>query len=115
MTIKFPTNVINPSYPLDEEYEDTSITSKFEDGSMQSRRKFTRSRKKFSLKWESLTQEEFVIIRDFIINEAHFAANIFEWTNPVDNKVYYVRCTSFKKANLREINFWSVDLEFTEV
>lgn len=113
--IKFPTNVINPSYPLGEEYENTSIVSKFDDGSMQSRRKFTRSRKTFSVKWNKLNKEEFVIIRDFIINVAQFSANAFEWVNPIDNVTYVVRCTSFKKAELTEVEFWTVDLEFTEV
>lgn len=115
MSIIFPQNIVNPSYPFGIENEDTSLISKFEDGSMQSRRKFTRSRKKFSLKWNKLNQEEFETLNDFIVNVAKFSCNSFEWINPSDNKIYIVRCTSYPKVELTDVNFWSVTLEFTEV
>lgn len=115
MSIEFPTNITNPSYPLGVEYENTSIMSNFENGYVQSRRKFTRSRRKFSLTWNKIKNEEYQIISDFIVNVAQFSANAFYWKNPVDNVVYFVRCTSYPKAEMQEIDLWNVSLEFTEV
>lgn len=115
MDIQFPNTISNPSYPLRVSNENTSITSKFEDGSMQSRRKFTRSRKTFALTWNSMPQNEFSILENFIVNVVYFSSNAFKWRNPVDNKTYNVRCTKFEEQELSYINFWRVSLEFTEV
>lgn len=111
----FPTNIQNPSYPLKVKAEDTSISSKFEDGTMQSRRKFTRSRKVFTLQWNSLSQSEYAILEDFIVNDVHFAAEVFKWINPVDNKTYEVRCTSYGDAELTSVNYWKIEIQLTEV
>lgn len=113
-TIEFP-KISNPSYPLKIEREDNSITSKFEDGSMQSRRKFTRSRRKFTLNWNSLPQSEFEVLDKFITETVSFAAKSFNWTNPTDNKKYEVRCTKYGDATLDVLNYWKIDIEFTEV
>lgn len=113
--LNFPSDIPNPSYPLKVESENTSITSKFEEGSMQSRRKFTRSRKRFSLIWNSIHTTDFAKLDDFIVNVAHFTANAFNWINPVDNKTYVVRCTNYKEAELNTLNYWNVSLELTEV
>lgn len=110
----FP-NITKPSYPFKVKHEDTSITSNFEDGSMLSRRKFTRSRKVFTLQWNNLPQAEYEILNDFIVNVVGFAAVAFEWTNPTDNRVYEVRCTSYNDAELTFLEYWNVELEFTEV
>ena len=47
-TINWPSTIPAPTYPFECEYENNSIISKFEDGSQQSRRKFTRSRRKWT-------------------------------------------------------------------
>ena len=66
-----------PMYPLEETYEDTSITSKFEDGSVQSRSKFTRSRGSWTLKWSYLPSREYNILLDFVKNKAKFQQTNF--------------------------------------
>ena len=49
--ITFP-EIRPPSYPIGMEVEDNSLRSNFEDGSMQSRVKFTRSRAKIYFEME---------------------------------------------------------------
>ena len=66
--ITFP-EIRAPSYPIGMEVEDNSLRSNFEDGSMQSRVKFTRSRAKYTLKWNSLPQDEYEILYEFITKE----------------------------------------------
>lgn len=114
MSINFPT-ISSPSYPLKVQHQNTSITSNFEDGSMQSRRKFTRSRKTFTVKWESLPQSEYNTLNNFLTVTVGFAANSFSWRNPVDNVTYNVRCTKYENAELKMLNYWDVEIELTEV
>ena len=108
----FPT-LPNPEYPFEPEYEDNSITSQFEDGTVQSRRKFTKSRTTWNLKWGSMKQSDFLVLENFIKNVARFKANVFNWTNPIDNVVYSVRCMEFK-ASLKTVNYWEVSLKLQE-
>lgn len=112
--LTFP-KISNPSYPFKIRRESTSITSKFEDGTVQSRTKFTRSRSTFILTWDSLTQEEFDVLDDFIVNSAKFTANSFSWENPVNGFTYTVRCTSYGEPEMHKLNYWRVNLELTEV
>lgn len=114
MAIEFP-KISNPSYPLKIEREDNSITSKFEDGSMQSRRKFTRSRRKFTLTWNSLPQSEFDVLDKFLTETVSFASKSFMWTNPTNNERIEVRCTKYPEATLDVLNYWKLDIELTEV
>ena len=111
--ITFPSTIPNPEYPLKVDHEDNSITSKFEDGTVQSRLKFTKSRKTFTLKWSSMAQADYDDLEEFIVNTVKHAALIFEWTNPTDNVTYNVRCTRFD-AELKFVNFWDVEIELQE-
>lgn len=112
-TIVFPSTIPNPEYPLKVEHEDNSITSKFEDGTVQSRLKFTKSRKTFTLTWNGLPQTHYDTLENFIVNTVKHAALVFSWTNPANNTTYNVRCTKFD-AEIRFINYWNVELELQE-
>lgn len=110
--MNFPT-LPNPEYPFEPEYEDNSITSQFEDGTVQSRMKFTKSRTTWNLKWGSMKQSDFFVLEDFIKNQVHFKAKTFNWINPIDNLTYVVRCMEFK-ARLKVVNYWEVELKLQE-
>jgi len=123
--IYFP-RISLPSYPLTASLEDNSIKSQFEDGSQQSRLKFTRSREKFKVTWEHLADREWRILKHFIVHEAKFSANSFMWLDPSTVDIDYgrndphqrwleVRITSVEDARLTTINHWKVTLELTEV
>ena len=49
--LKFPSSIIRPSYGSTVDYEDISIRSKMENGVVKARRKFTKSRKTWLLRW----------------------------------------------------------------
>ena len=111
--IVFPSTIPNPEYPFKVEHEDNSITTKFEDGTVQSRLKFTKSRKTWTLNWKGLPQSHYDTLEYFIIHTAKNAANIFDWTCPSDNTVYHVRCMKFD-SSMQFINNWDVELQFQE-
>ena len=110
--MNFPT-IPNPEYPFKVEHEDNSITSKFEDGTVQSRLKFTKSRKTWTLKWNGMSQTNYNTLENFIVNSAKHAANVFNWTNPINDTVYQVRCIKFD-SEMAFINNWNVEIQLQE-
>ena len=124
-SINFPSTIPAPSYPFNCEYENNSIISKFEDGSQQSRRKFTRSRRKWTLKWNRLTREEYLTLMNFISQTVFFSAVSFNWIN-ADSKddttqgvstpeTVEVRVTDVGKWTNNALHYWSGTIELTEV
>lgn len=114
MTLVFP-DIQAPNYPFKVKPEDNSMKSTFEDGSVQARRKFTRSRRKWTLTWNSLPQSEFDTLDTFVRESACFSANSFTWTNPADGKQYEVYVSNYDTQQLTVVNFWQAELEITEV
>ena len=123
--IYFP-NITPPSWPFDEEPEDTSVISKFEDGNQQSRSQKTRSRRKWTLKWKNISREEYLILMHFIKHVVKFSAESFYWLNPdsidddyqymdPDQEVVEVRITHVGKWTNEGMRYWSGTLELTEV
>lgn len=112
--MNFPSSIPNPEYPFKVEHEDNSITSKFEDGTVQSRLKFTKSRKTWTLKWNGMKQSHYNILENFIVNSAKHKANVFNWVCPADDTTYSVRCIKFD-AEMVFINNWNVEIQLQEV
>ena len=115
MSLVFPTTIQTPDYPFKPKREDTSIASTFEDGSVQARTKFTRSRRTFTVTWNKLSQDQFVILDDFITNQAKFKANSFTWINPATNESIEVYCDEYQEPSLTEINYYNITLVLKEV
>lgn len=112
--IAFP-NLPNPGYPLTQNPEDNTVKSKFEDGSVQVRRKFTKSRRTFTLTWSKLPNDKFEILDNWVVNVAHFGCEKFVWTHPQSGKKYTCYVSSYQSPKLSELNYWDVTLEITEV
>ena len=118
--IDFPATVPAPSYPFECEYENNSIISKFEDGSQQSRRKFTRSRRKWKLKWNQIERSEYLELMDFITNTVYFSALSFNWVNADSNddtnpETVEVRITDVGTWTNDALHYWAGSIELTEV
>ena len=118
----WPDNLPAPACPFEEEFENTSITSKFEDGSMQSRSKFTRSRRKWTLTWNTITRKDYLRLMDFVVHKAKFSANSFMWTDPdsIDIEtdlalIAVVGSTKGEKWSNKAVSYWSGKIELTEV
>lgn len=101
--IKWP-DVTLPSYGTTEDVEDTSICSTFEDGTIQARRKYTKSRKTWVLKWDNMPYSEYVTLMDFLQNTVYFSAKPFEWTSPIDGKTYVVRFAEKEAFTSKAVN-----------
>jgi hypothetical protein len=101
--IKWP-DVTLPSYGTTEDVEDTSIRSTFEDGTIQARRKYTKSQKTWVLKWDNMPYSEYVTLMDFLQNTVYFSAKPFEWTSPIDGKTYVVRFAEKEAFTSKAVN-----------
>lgn len=117
--INFP-NISKPSYPLSIETENNSLTSKFEDGTVQSRPKFTRSRRTFTVKWNDLPNNEYLVLDNFIRNVVNYSAETFLWVNPAtyllsEQETIEVRINNVGKAEMSTLDRWSVELTLQEV
>lgn len=119
-TINWPSTIPAPTYPFECEYENNSIISKFEDGSQQSRRKFTRSRRKWTLKWERIDRADYLALMTFITSTVYFSALSFNWIN-ADSKddtnpeTVEVRITDVGKWTNDALHYWGGTIELTEV
>lgn len=111
--MNFPTTIPNPEYPFKVEHEDNSITSRFEDGTVQSRLKFTKSRRTWTLKWNGLKQEYYDTLESFIVNSAKHQANVFYWTIPNTSTTVSVRCIKFD-SELAFVNNLNVEIQLQE-
>ena len=84
----FP-DITAPSYGLEEETYRPQIRTEFENGAVQSRPRFTGTKKRWpNLSWAVLEESEFQTL------EAFFIANqglTFTWTHPVTSAVYTCR------------------------
>lgn len=117
--IEFP-NISKPSYPLNIETENNSLASKFEDGTVQSRPKFTRSRRTFTVKWNGLPNNEYMILDNFIRNTVKYSAETFLWVNPAsysapERETLEVRINNVGKAEMTTLDRWNVELTIQEV
>jgi hypothetical protein len=113
-TIVFPSTISNPDYPLPVTPEDNSLRTSFDDGSVQSRRKFTGSRDTFDAKWNQMPDAEAQVLRNFIKNTIYYSAMPFQWTDPSTGTVVDVYLKSVKKFELVSFKRWNVELELEE-
>ena len=119
-SINYPTNIKAPAYPFECEYEDNSIISKFEDGSQQSRRKFTRSRRKWTLHYNNIPRADYLVLMNFISQTVSFSALSFNWVNTdsIDDanpETVEARITNVGKWTNDAMHYWSGSIELTEV
>ncbi len=110
----FP-DIQKPSFPLDVENEDNTIRSTMEDGTVVSRRKFTKIRKTFTLTWDALPNADYETLDDFLRNTAYMGAVPFSWTNPRNGTVYTVRLKSMDKFEAKAVSIWSGSITLEEV
>ncbi len=114
-SLVWPASIMNPSDDFGKDYEDNSIKSNYEDGSVQSRVKFTRSRDIFTLKWPKMPDAQFTVFDDFVKNQAKFSANTFLWTNPKTAVQAEVRIYEKPTAKVSGYKRWNVELKLQEV
>lgn len=112
-TLTWP-SITAPAYGTTEDVEDTSLRSTFEDGTTQARRKFTKSRKTWVLKWDSLPYKEYNTLMDFLQNKTYFSAKPFNFTSPIDGKTYTCRFVEKEAFETVAVNMMSGSITIRE-
>ena len=104
-------NIEKPSRMI-ERTKKAQIKSDMAAGYVQSRAKWTRTRKVFELSWNAMSDADKNILEDF------FTENIgdtFEWTHPLTNTTYTVRFGDGElSASYVYVLRWKIDLVLEE-
>lgn len=114
-TINFPDTLPAPNYPLGEELEDSTLRSTFEDGTVQTRQKFTRIRTTYTVEWTNLPDTDKSVLQTFYKNDVKGGALAFNWVHPQSGETKLVRFTEPPKFSLTMIKYWQVSISLQEV
>ena len=90
-----------PAFPLDEELSKPQVRSQFEAGYVHSRPRFSKSRSIWNLRWKSITEADYQIIRTFFLDNVGL---LFDWVNPADGVTYKVRFSEDSLKSSRTVN-----------
>ena len=114
--IVFPTDLVpQPEYPLPTTREDNVLRSNVDAGYELSRRRYTRQRKTWELKWTKLAPSFVKVLEDFYDNDTKSGSLNFKWTHPIDNKVYTVHFTEPINVSLTEVDRSDVSIKIRSV
>lgn len=80
----FP-DICPPQTPLKDPLYKPKVRTEFENGTVQSRPRFTRAKKKFVLKWEKISREDRETLEAFF---DAIGADVFVYTHPVTGRQY---------------------------
>lgn len=101
------------SYPLKESLYKPKVRMDFENGTVQSRARFTRAKRRFALKWEKMPAEDKDKIERFFDN---MGGDVFLWKHPITGKQY--RCIFSEDTfgpSLVELDFYDLTLNIEEI
>lgn len=111
----FPVTLPPPNYPLGEELEDSVLRSSFEDGTVQTRQKFTRVRTTYTVEWSNMPDEHKRTLESFFKTDVKGGALAFNWTHPQNGEALTVRFTEPPKFSLTVTKYWTVSITLQEV
>ena len=109
----FP-QIAPPVYPLNEDWEDVGISNGFEDGTEQSRARFTRSRGTWVLHWTALKDSDYQTLMNFWRKDVKGKSQLFNWTHPITGIIYTVRFVEKKPFELVAPGIWSGEITMRE-
>jgi hypothetical protein len=108
----FPSLSVNPTYPYSVEQEDDGIKSESEFGYIHGRRRFTKTRKVHSLRYEMLTNADKALLEAHIREVGTYTT--FTWTDPFGSS-HTVRYVQIPRLTNDFYNHWSTEFELREV
>ena len=90
----WPSEIPLPDLGFSEKSDDPGILFETENGPPISRRRKTRTYETFNLEWNhvGLTPAKYAIYKTFINDTVGGSSQEFNWTHPVTNDSYVVRC-----------------------
>ncbi len=112
--LKFP-DIAAPVYPLHEDWEDVGISAGFEDGTEQSRPRFTRSRGSWTLRWNALKNADYEELIRFWKEDAQGKSVSFTWIHPVTGVARMVRFVQKQPFQQVAPGVWSGEMTLREV
>jgi len=85
----WPTTISVPSRDyFKQKYVKPQIRTEFENGTVQSRPKFTKGRWVFELGWKILPHSEYITLQTFFHENQ---GKVFDWPHPITNEYHTVR------------------------
>ena len=109
----FPT-IECEGFPIATQTEDPAIRTPFENGSEQTRARFTRLRRTWTLKWNAMTNAQHDTLLTFW-GTVNGGTTAFDWTNPYDDATYEVRFNSPIKETWINPDHWAIEVEIKEI
>ena len=103
------------AYPLDEESEDAVLRSNSEAGYQTTRPRFTRVRRKFTVKYEGCTKSDKTLLDTFYYTTLSNGSAIFQWMHPQTSSVINVRFAKPIKFSLVFNNHYNIEFSLDEV
>ncbi len=110
----FPTLTVSCSFPINEDREDSTIRSGYEAGYEHTRPRFTRTRRKFTIKYQNILADDKEDLEDFV-DTVREGADIFTWTHPLTSITYNVRFDPIPRFELVGPNLWNCEFGLKEV
>ena len=107
----FP-NIRLPS-EIEETTEDPAIRTDFESGIVQSRARYTKQRRTWTLSWIALTNSEYQILRNFYLSVSG-GSLVFSWKHPYEDTTFLVRFNGELKAKNSQRDYWDLSLTIEE-
>lgn len=108
-------SIKNPVYPLDEGSEDGVIRSQFENGVEQTRRRFTRQRKDYTLRWTRMSAADKSTFDTFFDTTTAAGALSFNWTHPITSVTKECRFVGPPRRVAVDQGWYSVECQIREV
>jgi hypothetical protein len=109
----YPTLTVNPNFPIEEGYENSSIKSKFESGHVLARARFGRQRRIFRLSYSLLSDADKISLNNHM--DSVLDITPFSWTHPKTAVVYTVRYQTVPQFQYIQYNRWNVSFSLEQM
>ncbi len=115
--LEFPSGIRAPSYDFTPEWDRPVLESQFEDGSTQTRLKYTQGRDTYNVQWKSLPQTELDMLETFYKATTVYGTLPFTFPYPTatGSRVVTVRFADKPSTSLAEVDKWTVSIKLVEV
>lgn len=111
----WPSGISKPWLAFAEDAYNPVIQKEFEAGYSQTRPRYTRAKKRFTLRWDYMPTTEVDLLRDFYEDDAVGGA-AFTWQHPISGAYHAVRFTEDELICTRlSAAWWAVEVRLEEV
>ena len=94
--------------------ENPAIRTEMESGIVQTRARFTRVRRKWTLSWDYMKGADYRTLRNFFV-EMRGSAKSFDWKHPAEGSTFQVRFNGEIDSNNQSYDYWNVSVSLEEV